>query len=241
MVRYALYYTPPPGSPLATLGNGWLGRDMATAQDLPQPQVPGLDVAAITAAPRRYGFHATLKAPFELAEERTEVELAEAVAAFAATRAPVTAPPLRLGTIGGFVALVPAAPCPALDALAADVVQAFDPFRALLSDHDRARRNASALSERQQALLDQWGYPYVLDEFRFHMTLTDNLDPATRDRAVAALAPRTAGVTEEPLVIDALSVCLQPARGKPFDVQGRHALSGGDEETLMKISRPGAL
>jgi len=226
MARYALFYTPPPGSRLAEVGNRWLGYDVATGETVPQPEVPGLDVAAVTAAARPYGFHGTLKAPFELAEGGTEEELLAAVADFAAARAPVKAPPPRLGTLGGFVALVPSAPCPALDALAADVVRTFDPFRAPLSDRDRARRNPSALSDRQRALLEQWGYPYVMDEFRFHMTLTGNLDPATRDRALAALAPRATPLADDPLAIDALSLVWQPERREPFRGLARHPFAG---------------
>ena len=130
----------------------------------------------LTADPRKYGFHATLKAPFSLAQGRTEAELFAACAAFAAT--PRAIPVIRpvVGSISGFIAVIPADPPAELIRLAADCVSEFDAFRAPLTEADRARRNPSRLTSAQRAHLDRWGYPYVMEEFRFHMTLTGRLD-----------------------------------------------------------------
>lgn len=230
MSRYALYYAPTPGSALAHLGNGWLGRDPETGADLPPPLPPEalqeIDHEGITRDPRRYGFHGTLKAPFALADGVTPADLTAAIEAFARTTGPASAPPLTLAALGGFLALVPSAPAPDLNRLAADVVAAFDGFRAPLSDADRQRRLASGLTDAQIALLDRWGYPYVKDEFRFHMTLTGALPPEPRQTVSAILAPLCAGLADEPLVIDQIALFHQPDRSSPFRLARRFALTG---------------
>src|SRR5579862_9824203 len=87
-LRYAIYFTPPSGTALGRLGAGVLGYDCTSGTDAPQPAIgdiaPGA-LHALTAEPRRYGFHATLVAPFRLAAA-SEAELLAAAAAFAKTR-----------------------------------------------------------------------------------------------------------------------------------------------------------
>ena len=231
MSRYAIYYAPRPGSALADLGNGWLGMDPETGADLPPPLPPEalqrIDHERTTAEPRRYGFHGTLKAPFALADGFGPADLTAAVEAFARTTAPVTAPPLTLAALGGFLALVPSAPAPDLDRLAAAIVTAFDRFRAPLGDADRQRRLAAGLTDAQTALLDRWGYPYVMAEFRFHMTLTGSLPPEPRQTVSAMLEPLCAGLAEEPLAIDQIALFHQPERSSPFRLARRFALTGG--------------
>lgn len=226
MQRYAIYYAPAPDTALARFGAAWIGRDAATGQAVAQPEVPGLDIAAATAFPRLYGFHATLKAPFSLAAGCTEAALAEALAGFAAMRSPVAVPPLHLAILDGFTALVPGAPCPALDRLAADCVRAFAPFRAPASEADRQRRLAGGLTARQIANLDRWGYPYVMEDFQFHMTLTGRLPPEGQQVALAALAPLAAPHCRAPLILDALALFHQPEREAPFRMLGRFPLAG---------------
>ncbi|HET6522220.1 MAG TPA: DUF1045 domain-containing protein, partial [Geminicoccaceae bacterium] len=177
MRRYAIYFAPAPDDPLGAFGNRWLGRDPWTGECLPQPRIPGLAperLHAITASPRRYGFHGTLKPPFALAPGATPADLDMAARTFAAARRPVEVP-LALRSLSGFLALVPAEPVPALDALAADCVRAFDSFRAPSDAAELSRRRAAGLTARQDALLLAWGYPYVFEEFRFHLTLTERL------------------------------------------------------------------
>ncbi len=227
MSRYALYYAPASDTPLARFGAAWLGRDAVTGAALDQPAVPGLDLAAVTVDARRYGFHATIKAPFALAPGRTPDDLVAALADFAARATPVEAPPLRPAVLGaGFIALVPRGPYPALSAFAAAVVRGFDDFRALPGAAERARRLAAGLTPRQQELLDRWGYPYVLEQFAFHMTLTDALDPARQEMVRAALAPRVARFATEPLHIDALALFHEPEPGAPFRLTARWRLGG---------------
>ncbi|MGK9233462.1 DUF1045 domain-containing protein [Inquilinus limosus] len=228
--RYAIYFAPPPASALAELGAELLGRDPETGEARPQPRLDGIDpdrFRTITADPRHYGFHATLKAPFALAEDVTGEALHQAVEAFAASRAQATGPALTLASIGGFLALVPSAPAPAVNALADACVEAFDRFRAPLSAAELERRRRSPLTPAQDRHLERWGYPYVFEEFRFHMTLTARLtDAAEHDRVRTVLAERTAPVCRDPLVIDAITVFEQDSRDAAFRITGRYPLRG---------------
>lgn len=229
--RYAIYFAPPAGSLLAELGAEILGRDPETGEARPQPRLDGIDpdrLQAITEDPRHYGFHATLKAPFPLAEGVSGDALHGAAEAFAASRSPATGPALALASIGGFLALVPSAAAPEVHALADACVEAFDRFRAPSTAAELERRRRSPLSPAQDRHLDRWGYPYVFDEFRFHMTLTARLtDKAEHERVRAVLAGRTAPVCVDPLRIDAIAVYEQADRQSPFLVTGRYPLRGG--------------
>lgn len=211
MTRYALYYTPPLDSPLGRLGARWFA-DPA--------------VEALTAQPRLYGFHATLKAPFRLAEGRDEAELSRALADFCAGRAPAEVGPLQLADLDGFLALVPERQGPAIERLAADCVTEFDAFRASPREAELERRQGAGLSRRQEALLARWGYPYVLEDFRFHMTLTRRLDAAEKESAAATLEPLVAPALAEPLTVEAISLSVQPEEGDWFEVRERLPLGG---------------
>ena len=223
--RYAIYYAPPPGD-FARAAADWLGRDLAAGAPVAQPAVPGLDLAAITADPRRYGFHGTLKPPFRLAAGRVADELAEALGAFAAPLPPLEFPGLRLARIGGFLALVPEGETATLAMLAARVVTEFEPFRAPLSAEDRARRHPETLSRRQVELLDTFGYPFVLEEFRFHLTLSDKIaDPVQAEALATAAEAHFVPHLPRPFRVDALCLCGEDAAGR-FRLLSRHPLRG---------------
>ncbi len=203
--RYAIYYVPPEGSALSAFGRRWFG-DCG-------PLLAGLSRErrnSLTARCRQYGFHATLKAPFRLRRATSAAELAVALAAFARQQPSVHLPPLRLGTIGNFLALVPRGPAAAVGRLAGDCVRAFDRFRAPPSYAERLRRRAAGLSGPQAELLARWGYPYVMPRYRFHLTLTDPLRDARERAAIATgLSPVIAFLGRAPLIIDALCLVRQ--------------------------------
>jgi putative phosphonate metabolism protein len=228
-MRSAIYFAPAAGSALEAFGCGWLGRAL-DGTPLPQPAVPGIDPARlveITRSPRHYGFHGTLKAPFALADGASPHALDEAADAFASVRRTPFEITLEVGSLGGFIALVPAAGSPALEALAADCVEAFDRFRAPLDEAEIARRRASGLTARQDRHLLRYGYPYVLDDFRFHMTLTERLQPPERDQVLAILAGRAAPVCAKPFTIDAIAIFEQPSREAPFTLRRRFPFARG--------------
>ncbi len=206
-MRYAIYYTPAPESALARFGESWFARK-----------------AACLDAPRRYGFHGTLKAPFRLAEGANEADLLLAAERFAGERGALRGPPLRLAVLAGFLALVPSEPFGELDRLAADCVAAFDRFRAPPTDAELARRRRAGLSARQEALLLRWGYPYVMEAFRFHMTLTERLDEAGL-ASERALAGAMLGEAAAPLAVDAATIMVEPSEGDAFRVLRRFAFA----------------
>lgn len=214
--RYAIFYAPPPGDPLTIFGAQWLGRDVASGQPVPQPQVDDLDMPGVTAFPRHYGLHATLKAPFALADGITPDALIEAVGMFAADRDAVEGPDRTVAALGRFVALVPDGPAPQINDLAAAVVEHFDVYRAPLDAAEMAKRLASNLTDRQRELLDRWGYPYVFDQFRVHMTLSGPLDDPARAAVQSAARTAAAPFLEMPFVVDRLAVFHQPDRETPF-------------------------
>lgn len=189
--RYALYYAPPPESPLWTFGSAILGYDAASGATLTPLAPEGVTVAdwaAITAQPRRYGFHATLKAPFRLREGVREEDLIEAGHAFARRRKGFALPRLAVSALESFAALSAVDRCERIDDLSGACVEAFEPFRAEPSPGEIAQRLAAPLTERQRENLDRWGYPYVFEDFHFHMTLTGSLPPERVGPVVDGLA-----------------------------------------------------
>lgn len=223
--RYAVYYAPPVDHPLWLAGCRWLQRDPAHTMDAgAEPR------RAHITEPQRYGFHATLKPPFRLREPWSETALLGAVAHLASRRLAFEMPPLQVAWLGDFLALRPAPDLPrehALHRLADDCVDKLDLFRAPPDDTERARRAALQLSDAQRGWLDRYGYPYVMDEWRFHMTLTDKL-PATEHAAREAIAGQArehfAAALAVPLVCDSLCVYVEPGRGQPFMLAHRFEL-----------------
>lgn len=220
--RLAVFYAPPEGSEMARAGARWLGWDAAQGVALPQPEL-GLDMPGTTSTPRKYGLHGTLKPPMRLTTSADA--FLNAVETFAQTQNPVEFGPLRLRTLGSFLAIVPDRQSDALTALAADIVQNLDPFRAPLTETDLARRRTSGLTANQDALLARWGYPYVLDEFRFHITLSGKLDKAMMQDAFRAADAWFAPALAEPHVLSDLAVFGEDAQGM-FHIVKRFPLAG---------------
>lgn len=220
-MRYAIYFTPPEDSLLTRLAASWLGRDPFSGETMTPPSTRSLDAAEIafhSAAARRYGFHATLKAPFHLAAAQSEASLVRAVSAFAADAKPFAIPRLVVGQLDGFFALVPEAPAAALNKLADDVVRAFDDFRSPLTDSEIERRNPDALSAEEFHNLHRWGYPYVFDAFRFHMTLTGRVAGEEASRVRAALDEVFGDVLAQPVPVEGIALFVEPEARAPFTV-----------------------
>ncbi len=190
--RFAIYYLPPKGSALARFGADWLGWDIEAGTPRPQPGLAeiGPEFSDWTAIPAKYGFHATIKPPFRLAEGMGRAKLEEAFAKLCVLQSAVDVGGLRLARIGRFLALVPERGGGPLLTLAGNFVTGIDAFRAPPTKAEVARRQAAGLSAAQERLLARWGYPYVLEEFRFHMTLTAKLDAEARARAGIAVEKR---------------------------------------------------
>lgn len=223
--RYAVYYTPPEGA-LSEFGTAWLGWDAARSAEVAHPEVAGLPapVAGITETPRKYGLHATMKPPFRLAEGQDEVALRAAFERYCAQAQPVRLDGLAFTALGRFLALMPEGDTTALNALAARTVCAFEPFRAALSAADLARRRAGGLTPDQEARLMDWGYPHVMEGFRFHITLTGKRPKAELPVLREILAAQIMPLLPRPFPIDALSLMGEDAQGR-FHLIVRHVLT----------------
>ena len=226
MKRLAIYYAPREGE-LAEATAAWFGWDPAAGLAVPHTSVAGLPTALpeLVARARKYGFHGTLKAPFRLAQDITPDDLADATARLAARLAPVEMAGLKVSQIDGFFALVPTGDATALNTLATCVVEALDPYRASLTPADIARRMPDRLTERQRAYLARWGYPYVKDEFHFHLTMTDAVSPNLAPHIERAIKTSFGPVVPRPFRIEDLCMFGEDDAGQ-FHLLARYPLLG---------------
>lgn len=212
--RAALYYAPEAADPLWTQGCAWLGRDPETGLALPQQAF-----AAMTTEPSCYGFHATLKAPMRL--QHGLARFLRDAEALAAQRQCFVLPPLAVTNLHGFLALCPTITCAETQALAASCVTELDHHRVPEDAASQAKR-AAGRSEAQRENIERWGYPLVLDEFQFHMTLTNKIEdnflvPQAKAHFAAALAM--------PRRVTSIAVFVEDAPGAPFRLLRRLKLS----------------
>jgi len=227
--RYAVYWTPEQGSPLAEFGRSWLGYDADTGSPVAQRDDRGLGLdllERITTTPRHYGFHGTLLAPYRLRDGKSAYELLDRLQRFAARRRPVAVGPLQLEKLFDFLALVPKNDAPALNALHAECAFAFDRYWAPLTDDERARHQPTELSHTQRLMLAQWGYPRMLCDFPFHLTLTGDLEADQSDAITGKLAANLEDICGPPLTLESISLCGDPGSEKPFQVLARFPFDG---------------
>ena len=125
--RFAIYYVPP-SSALADFGSAWLGWDLICGMPVEALAISGR--YGVTASPRKYGFHGTLKPPFRLRNWYDTARLAQSVQELAACTAPAACTGLKLSRLGRFLALTPTGDTAALGQLASVFVTQLDAFRA---------------------------------------------------------------------------------------------------------------
>lgn len=228
--RYAIYFTPEDKSDLAYFGACALGRMPDGSDLIHREEMLRSDETLISNTvfidkslaielrerPSHYGFHATLKAPFHLAENRYEEELLESVQAFSESQQLINLESLQPQKISGFMALTLENQPESLLSLAEQCVRRFEPFRAPLTDEDLQKRKPEDLDEQQRAYLFEFGYPYVLSEFRFHMTLTGPVNDNTHDEYIDWLTSLYYDIVREGRTLDRLAVFKQPDRSSPF-------------------------
>lgn len=218
--RYAIYFAPDRHSPWWAFGAHWLGRNEHDNTALPQPRLEELsraELAAMTAAPRRYGFHATLKAPFRLLSDHAEADLVARLGRLAQTLTPVVLGRLRAEKLGDFAALVPDTEPAGLQTLAAACVTGLDDLRAPLDESELARRRKAGLDARENELLARYGYPFVLERFRLHLTLTGPVGPDMAQRVLRAVDSDVARLNKEaPLLLDRLCLFVERSPGAAF-------------------------
>ncbi len=209
--RYAVYYAPTADSPLGLFGNSWLGWDINTATEIPRPSIHSLpdSIENLTKTPQKYGFHGTMKAPFHLVDDNDIEDLKHAVQDFAKTRKAFEMGRLQVNSLGGFVALTQREPSDQLVSFASECVMELDSFRAPLTETDIKRRLQANLSTRQEHLMRTWGYPYIMDEFRFHLTLTGQLSDANTSTVQLALSEQLAPILDKPITVSDICLCGQ--------------------------------
>jgi len=227
-MRYAIYYAPPPGTRLHHLGASWLGRD-AFGHVSPTKK---LSLGAITDDPMHYGFHATLKAPFSMKDGQNYADLLASFESFARGRSAVYSGKIVLRDVDGFLALVPEHPPQALDQLASDCVEHFDTFRGPPDEVELARRRKSVLTTRQEIHLEKWGYPYVHEDFRFHMTLTRRLSAEEKSCIFPTAQKHFTDVIGTEVIIDQLCIFHEANSQLPFTVQHSAKLGLGRPKAL---------
>jgi hypothetical protein len=217
-MRVAIYYLPEADDPLWVAGSHWLGWDSETAQARQRPPINGLAEASRRAS--RYGFHATIKAPMPLQGKlddllaALEKQLAETPAFFL--------PPLQLVQEEGFVALRLSQPCPELHALADTCVRNLEPWRRLYTDAELAARNQKIKLPRQRECLERWGYPYVFEEFVFHMTLSDR---QTDTRLLNTAIEYFGDIPKQPRRLQSLALVCETDPNAPFTLLRRLPLA----------------
>ncbi|MEC5216038.1 phosphonate metabolism protein PhnN/1,5-bisphosphokinase (PRPP-forming) [Actimicrobium sp. GrIS 1.19] len=245
MTRYAVYFAPQRATAWWQAGCHWLGRDPETTSSSTPPPIAGVSELLqrqLTQDARRYGFHATLKAPFELAEGFTEAHLLGMAQAFARSQSRLVIDDPQVRPLGDFLALQPAVAAADIAALAMRCVSYFDVLRAPISAQELARRRSAGLSPRQDVLLQRWGYPFTEAEFRFHMTLTDNLRQVDQDVVYAlrkAAESCFSGALETRLQLDGIAVFREAAPGEAFALIARFPFS--DQVVTPGLPLPGRL
>jgi putative phosphonate metabolism protein len=228
--RYAIYFTPEEASPLHHLGSCWLGRDARTdcacTPALPD-NISRDEWSQVTGSPRRYGFHATLKPPFKLAPDSQLGDLRSSLCAFAAKQQAFEVPRLAVARLGKFLALVLPDRSREFSELSSGCVRDFDAFRAPATEEELAARWHSSFSSREQQNLARWGYPYVLDTWKFHMTLTCSLQPGPGYVFQQHLVQRFAQPCSEPLCVESICLFEEPSAGANFRLVERFRLGKG--------------
>ena len=213
-IRHALYFLPPKGSGLEEFGVSWLGWSITEGRVVAHPQIADLPIASITKRPRRYGFHGTLKAPFRLADGVRESDLITEATALVSSIPAFEMPALHVTSLGSFLAFVPQELSAELQHLASSLVQELDILRAPLSDAELARQRRVGLTPAQEILLKKWGYPYVMDEFRFHLTLSGRLQTEELKSIKSMLQTQTSHLTGSPVQVDDVGLVGEAEDGR---------------------------
>ncbi|WP_162937919.1 DUF1045 domain-containing protein [Kiloniella sp. EL199] len=226
--RYAIYYAPRFDSKLGQFGNAWFGFNPVSHEDIPRPNVEGMnaqEIENITQGSGRYSFHGTLRSPFKLRKNRNLDSLDKSLKSFVTKVRPIICGPLSIRSIGRFLALVPDDPESQVPDLAEQCMRALDNFRLAPDKQELDRRRQTGLTTIQEQLLLRWGYPFVMEEFRFHLTLSDKLEGMDLIKYQAILEKHCEGLCNEPFVIDEIALFGDPGQGGKFEEISRYKLS----------------
>ena len=188
--RYAIYYVPSENSELDLFGKCWLGWDPykgveTTKSDL--SKLPSFKkFSSLVLTPKQYGFHGTIKAPFRLKNEYTYNDLENKVREISKQIHSFYFDQLIIKKLGNFIGLIPTNNLK-INAVSNKFVEELDYLRDELSESEIKKRKPHKLTSNQKQMLFKWGYPYVFDEFKFHLTLTSKLNVVEIDDVLRSL------------------------------------------------------
>ena len=235
--RYGIYFAPERASAFWQFSSAWLGWDAETGEERTRPSLLAGAAADWDAAkleklikvPKSYGFHGTLKPPFRLADGQSIELLSKRAEVFARSQKAFICANVGVAAIGQFIAFRLKTDPTAMQALAQETVEVFDPFRAPPPLEETAKRRAAGLTDRQEVMLQKWGYPYVFDEFRFHMTLTGSIDDASKqDRLASSLSEMaSAAGASGAMRVSGIALYEQLTPETPFRLIRRLPFCGG--------------
>lgn len=223
--RYAVYFLPQADSALAQFGAAWLGWDVASGGEISYPAWVTEGHAERVATPVKYGFHGTVKPPMRLAEGKSLESLRQRLQAVCQSHQAFTLPAFVLKDIGNFLCFTLSQPSAELQNLAEDCVRQLDDWRKPASEQELQRRRAAGLSERQAQLLEQWGYPYVFDQFKFHLTLSGKLNDTERAEQLALLQQHIHDLLNQTTTMLDLCLCGESEQGRFYLIE-RFPLAG---------------
>ena len=217
--RFAIYFAPEIDSNLHSIGSQWLGRDSSSGKAIKQPDIKGISSSYffnVTKTPRRYGFHATLKAPFRLNKEFTSKDLCSKIQRLSALSKPFSID-LKVQEFGNFIALMMDPKVQKMQNLASKLVENLDQFRAPLHQEEIDKRRTSALTNSEDKNLLNWGYPYVFNDFRFHITLTERIQVRSdREFIVSGASSHFSKSLNNSITVSSISLFFQESSEADF-------------------------
>ncbi len=176
--RYAIYYAPIENPELDLFGKCWLGWDPYKGEETTKSDLSKLPsfkkFSGLVLTPKQYGFHGTIKAPFRLKNKYTYSDLENKVREISKQIQSFHLDKLVIKKLGNFIALTPSKNLKVND-VSNKFVEGLDFLRDDLSEDEIKKRHPHKLSFNQKKMLFKWGYPYVFNEFKFHLTLTGKL------------------------------------------------------------------
>ena len=183
--RYAIYYAPPKESSLEEFGRYWFGWDPLNAKLINNKHRINylnrfgiknlINIDKNVLIPKKYGFHGTLIPPFKLNKNYSTNTLFKKTEDIAKKFKKFKFYKFKLKKINNFYAFVQNKKNNNINKLSNRLVRELFKFRSPLTKKEIDRRNPSKLSKLQLNILYKWGYPYIMSEFNFHMTLASEV------------------------------------------------------------------
>ncbi len=228
--RYAVFYLPPSDSPLADFGAQWFGYDIRTGKFREPIQTTTFDLKELTKISHRYGLHATLKAPFRLKKKYDLSNLFKRVEKQASKSEPFTYPSMKITQLAGFPALMPKHNRAKMVHLEERLVHKLNKFGKKPDQSTSDRRRKVKLNALEQEYFRLYGYPYVLDHFRFHLTLCDKAERSTRSVISSFLEENYSEVLTSSLEVREIAVVGERKSDGYFEELERFALRSGFDD-----------